>query len=190
MTPPITPGDIVGAGMVPLPAWRLLSLVDWLEEQLGMGNDLAGRVRARIAELRPLVSDAEFEDGVAVHGDASFANVLWHQGRLVALLDLEWARLGPPDLEFATIGGGDADIQVRGFTSAVSASELPLLTWLRDGYPELFERRHLTERVWLYDAGVLTYGSRIVATSTPVSFSVPDRDPAGIPSPCAGQAGV
>ena len=151
LTPPITPGDIVGAGMVPLPAWRLLSLVDWLEEQLGMGNDLAGRVRARIAELRPLVSDAEFEDGVAVHGDASFANVLWHQGRLVALLDLEWARLGPPDLEFATIGGGDADIQVRGFTSAVSASELPLLTWLRDGYPELFERRHLTERVWLYD---------------------------------------
>jgi thiamine kinase-like enzyme len=137
--------------MVPLPIWRLLPLLDWLDEQPGMNRDLAGRVRARIGELRPLVSDAEFEDGVVVHGDASFANVLWHRGRLVALLDLEWARLGPPDLEFATVNGDDADIHARGFSSAVSASDLPLLTWLRDGYHELFERRHLTERVWLYD---------------------------------------
>ena len=31
--------------------------------------------------------------------------------------------------------------------------------------------------------GVLTYGSRTVAVSTPVSLSVARRDPAGIPSP-------
>jgi Ser/Thr protein kinase RdoA (MazF antagonist) len=117
-------------------------LLDWLEERPGMDSDLAGRARMRIGELRPLVSDAEFEDGVVVHGDASFANVLWHLGRLVALLDLEWARLGPPDLELATIHGDDADIQAR---------EPPILTWLRAGYPELFDREHLTERVWLYD---------------------------------------
>jgi aminoglycoside phosphotransferase (APT) family kinase protein len=126
-------------------------LLGWLEEQPGVHSDLAGRARARIGELRPLVSDAEFEDGVVVHGDASFANVLWHRGHLVALLDLEWARLGPPDLEFATISGDDADIQARGSSRAVSASELPLLTWLRAGYPELFDREHLTARVWLYD---------------------------------------
>ena len=151
LTPPIAPDDIVEAGIVPLPISRLLPLMDWLEEQPGVDRDLAGRVRARVGELRPLVSDAEFEDGVVVHGDASFANVLWHQGRLAALLDLEWARLGPPDLEFATISGDDADIQARGVSRAVSASELPLLTWLRAGYPELFDREHLTERVWLYD---------------------------------------
>jgi aminoglycoside phosphotransferase (APT) family kinase protein len=151
LTPPITPGDIVGTGMVPLPIWRLLPLLGWLEQQPGMDRDLAGRVRARIGELQPVVSDAEFEDGVVVHGDASFANVLWHRGRLVALLDLEWARLGPADLEFATIGGDDADIPARGSSQAVSACELPLLTWLRAGYFELFDREHLTERVWLYD---------------------------------------
>jgi aminoglycoside phosphotransferase (APT) family kinase protein len=148
---PVTPEDIIGAGIVPLPISRLLLLLGWLEEQPGMDSDLAGRVRARIGELRPLVSDAEFEGGVVVHGDASFANVLWHRGRLAALLDLEWARLGPPDLEFATISGDDADIQARGVSGGVSASELPLFTWLRAGYPELFARRYLTERVWLYD---------------------------------------
>src|SRR5262249_54900556 len=68
-----------------------------------------------------------------------------------ALLDLEWARLGPPDLEFATISGDDADIRARGISCAVSASELPLLAWLRAGYPELFDRVLPTERVWRYD---------------------------------------
>ena len=91
LTPHITPEDIVEAGIVPLPVWRLLPLLGWLEEQPGVDSDLAGRMQARIGELRPLVSDAEFGDGVVVHGDASLANVLWHQGRLVALLDLEWA---------------------------------------------------------------------------------------------------
>jgi aminoglycoside phosphotransferase (APT) family kinase protein len=151
LTPPNTAGDSVGAGIVPLPISRLLPLLDWLDDQPGVHSALAGRVRARIGELGPLVSDAEFEDGAVLHGDASFANVLWHQGRLAALLDLEWARLGPPDLEFATISGDDAGIQARGSSRAVSASELPLLAWLRAGYPGLFDREHLTERVWLYD---------------------------------------
>ena len=34
---------------------------------------------------------------------------------------------------------------------AREASEVPVLVWLRAGYPELFDRPYLTERVWLYD---------------------------------------
>ena len=67
------------------------------------------------------------------------------------MLDLEWARLGPPDLGFATISGDDAGIHARGFRGGASASELPLLAWLRADYPKLFDREHLTERVWLSD---------------------------------------
>ena len=54
-------------------------------------------------------------------------------------------------VSISRIRGDDADIQARGVSSAVSASELPLFTWLRAGYPELFDREHLTERIWLYD---------------------------------------
>ncbi len=51
--------------------------------------------------------------GTVVRGDAHLANVLWHQGRLVALLDLEWARLGPPDLEFEAISRDDPDVHAQ-----------------------------------------------------------------------------
>jgi len=151
LAPPAVPDDIVGAGIVPLPIARLYPLLRWLEDQPGMESDLASRVRGRVEDLRPLVSEAEFEDGVVVHGDAHPANVLWHQGRLAALLDLEWARLGPADLEFATILADDPGTQPRELSSAAPASEIPVLGSLRAGYPELFEREHLTERAWLYD---------------------------------------
>lgn len=75
----------------------------------------------------------------------------WHQGRLVALLDLEWARLGPPDLEFEAISRDDPDVHAQVSPGAVAASQVPVLAWLRAGYPELLDREYLTERVWLYD---------------------------------------
>jgi aminoglycoside phosphotransferase (APT) family kinase protein len=146
-----TPGDIVGAGIMPLPISRLCSLLRWLEEQPDMDSDLVVRVRMRVEELRPLFSDADFEDGVVVHGDGHLANVLWHQGRLAALLDLEWARIGPPDLDFEAICRDDADIQAQVCPGTVAASDIAVLAWLQAGYPELFERENLTERVWLYD---------------------------------------
>jgi hygromycin-B 7''-O-kinase len=34
-----------------------------------------------------------------IHGDLTFENVLWHEGDVTALLDLEWARPAPADLD-------------------------------------------------------------------------------------------
>ena len=51
--------------------------------------------------------------GVAVHGDAHLANVLRHDGRLAALLDFEWARIGPPDLELEAACRDDPAIEAQ-----------------------------------------------------------------------------
>jgi hypothetical protein len=34
---------------------------------------------------------------------------------------------------------------------AVAAGDVPVLGWLRAGYPGLFEHENLTERLWLYE---------------------------------------
>lgn len=81
---------------------------------------------------------------MVIHGDASFGNVIVREGRVVALLDLEWARFGPPDLELL--------LPLRSL--AAGASARPDLTRagheaLRGAYPELFGRPDLERRLWL-----------------------------------------
>ena len=140
-----SPAEIAGSVLVPWPQDRLSPLLDWSEELLRGHADLHDALRRRSAELGPVAPEAEFERGTVVHGDAHTANVLCDGAEIVALLDFEWARLGPPDLELEAICRDDC-IDDRG----VLATEVFSLTSLRDSYPELFEREHLTERLWLY----------------------------------------
>jgi hypothetical protein len=70
---------------------------------------------------------------------------------LVALLDFEWARIGPSDLELEAACREDPIIEDAAESGPIAASEVPMLVWLRAGYPELFNREDLTERLWLYD---------------------------------------
>ena len=147
---PTTRDAIAGSAIVPLPMKRLAPLLDWMEVLPEVGRNLAGRVRKRIDDLQPKIFDTEFREGVVVHGDAHLANVLWHEGR-VTLLDFEWARLGPPDLELEAACRDNPDIERRAGPGPVAASGVPVLAWLRAGYPALFERTDLTERLWLYE---------------------------------------
>jgi aminoglycoside phosphotransferase (APT) family kinase protein len=105
----------------------------------------------RIDSLGSVVSASEFQDGLVVHGDAHFANALWFEGCLVALLDFEWARIGPSDLELEAACREDPIIEDAAESGPIRASEVPMLVWLREGYPDLFNREDLTERLWLYD---------------------------------------
>jgi aminoglycoside phosphotransferase (APT) family kinase protein len=143
--------SIVGASILPLPVTRLASLLEWIGEPPGMDSDLLARVQRRVNELTPVFADGELRDGVLVHCDAHFANVLWREGRMVALLDFEWARLGPADLEFEAACREDPQIAAGSALGPVLASESLMLTWLREGYPRLFEGENLTERLWLYE---------------------------------------
>jgi aminoglycoside phosphotransferase (APT) family kinase protein len=144
---------IVGSAIVPLPVARLFPLLDWIDQLPGMGAGLARRARRRLGELQSVISGREFADGVVVHGDAHLANVLWRHGRVVGLLDFEWARIGPPDLELEAACRDNPDIEAQARRGSCAADDVPVLTWLRAGYPELFQRESLTERLWLYELG-------------------------------------
>ena len=143
--------DVGGSAVVPLPVKRLAPLLDWMELLPGMDPKLARRVRARLDELAPAIEDSELTDGVVVHSDAHLANVLWHRGRLTALLDFEWARIGPPDLELEAFCRDDPVIGTGTRHESCYAAEVPMLTGLKAGYPDLFAHPDLTERLWLYE---------------------------------------
>ncbi|MGI9601878.1 MAG: phosphotransferase family protein [Acidimicrobiales bacterium] len=92
-----------------------------------------------------------------VHGDLTFENVLYHQGRIQAILDFEWARAAPPDL--------DLDVLLR-FVWFPKLHVAPdYVEQTTDGmyrmlprqieavYPELFAPAALLDRLLVYSIG-------------------------------------
>ena len=76
------------------------------------------------------------------HSDAHLGNALWKDGRLTALLDFEWVRLGPPDLEIEPYLRSDA-------TGLSDIERREVLGWLAETYPAMFAVPHLVRRLWL-----------------------------------------
>ena len=89
-----------------------------------------------------------------IHGDLTFENVLWHEGEVTALLDVEWARPGPLDLDLDIILRCCAFPQLHvaeAFESRTHRhdyAEVPW--WLADDYPALFDFPGLLDRLRIY----------------------------------------
>jgi hypothetical protein len=127
---------------------------------------LIDAVADRLIELRPLDPFSSGEATVVVHGDAHLDNILWHDGRLVALLDFEWARWGPPDLE------------LQPFCRWQGPSQLlapQAVAWLTESYPGLMTHPRWIERVWLYDLAE-TFRSLLI-WGPPARGSLPEFHP-------------
>ena len=129
---------------------------------------LAGLERARHLPYvdRGLIAEAEgfvralrwvldpFEASTLIHGDLHFQNVLWDGEHVSALLDLEFARPAPPDL--------DLDVFLRFCcypflfvpesreAEAVASAYEDVPFWFRDAYPSLFANERLFDRLRLY----------------------------------------
>lgn len=105
-----------------------------------------------IARCAPLVADSS--QWVLVHGDLHFENVLWSDGRITAVLDFEFARRAPCDLDLATLLRFCARPTLHvaddyaAVTHAVDYRHVP--GWLWEVYPELFAAPNLRERLALY----------------------------------------
>jgi hypothetical protein len=134
---------IVAADLVPVPLRRVFTLVEPLKTLPHVDHGLVHAAVERIQELSAY-APALSEYCQVIHGDAGSANVLVDEGRVTAVMDFEFARLAPPDLELISF--------VRGLDAQriVERSAPPILTWLADAYPKLFAHPQLGKRLWLY----------------------------------------
>ena len=95
-----------------------------------------------------------FDTPTFVHGDLHFENLLWDGSRITALLDLEWARAAPPDLEldvllrFCAYPFLHVPEDYEHLTRAEDYEQVPW--WLAEDYPALFEQPRALERVRMY----------------------------------------
>lgn len=114
----------------------------------GVVDDTEAFVRSLRSVLDPFVAPT------LIHGDLHFQNVLWDDDHVSALLDLEFARPAPPDLDLDVFlrfccypflfvpESREADAQASQY------EDVPF--WFRDAYPELFASPKLFDRLRLF----------------------------------------
>jgi hygromycin-B 7''-O-kinase len=111
-------------------------------------RDAAHLVESTADALEP------FDIGTIVHGDLTFENVLWDGDRITAILDFEYARPGPPDLDldvllrFAALPHMHVAADYEADTHARDYADVPW--WLGEDYPELFAHPQQFDRMRIY----------------------------------------
>jgi Ser/Thr protein kinase RdoA (MazF antagonist) len=139
----------------PLPLLGIFGALDRLRTRRGID---AGLLRA-CEELLVATGDAvvDRQPHGLVHGDLSFENVLWDGSELTGLLDFEWSRTAPADLDldvllrFCAHPGAHLPSRRQDELCAADLEELP--GWLRAAYPALFAHPRLLDRLRIYDLG-------------------------------------
>lgn len=151
---------VVGATLNPLPVGRALALAEHARTLPHVDPAVLDAAMERLRDLARCDPFADPAEPVVVHGDAHMANLLWRDGRITAVLDLEWARLGPPDLELEPFLRA-VDWSGQEPESMPASQMASLLGWLCADYPHLFASPQLLERLWLYQ---LAYTVREICT--------------------------
>lgn len=109
-------------------------------------------------------SDASF----LIHGDLTFENILWDGRSITGLLDFEWARAAPIDLDldvllrFCAFPYAHVAPDYEDRTLTADYAEVP--SWMAEFEPELFGHPQLAERLVLYS---LAFDLKELAASPP-----------------------
>jgi len=153
---------MVGADLNPLPVDRALRLVETATQLENVDRRSVVQLGEEIERRRSVDPLRNPSDGVVVHGDVHLDNVIWDGERLVALIDHEWARLGPPDLELQPLRPADD-------TTALIRSVI-------DAYPGIAAHPQFVERLWLYDLSA-TLRDLLVKAPLPATDHLPPWHP-------------
>lgn len=155
----LPPADLValleGAGSDQPPAQRqlvvddipaLLSIADAATRLAFVDDRLVARAVERVLALAPALATAPLSS--VVHGDVASGNVMIADGRITAIIDFEWTRMGSPELDFVT----------QSFLAEQFPMLRPSLGWLAADYPSLVSHDGFEERLWLYHLAFILRG--------------------------------
>jgi aminoglycoside phosphotransferase (APT) family kinase protein len=146
-----------GAELVLLPPSSALGLIP-VARQLPFVDH--GVLEAAVARVNELGEPRDADGEVLLHGDFYLSNVLIHGEHAGALIDFEFSRMGPRDLELISV------VRALDMETRLGVPRPPLLAWLAEDYPELFAGADLERRLWLYG---------IAYTIRQIIFWPPDR---------------
>jgi Ser/Thr protein kinase RdoA (MazF antagonist) len=145
-----------GSELVLMPPSAVLGLIPLARQLPFVDHGVLDAAAERLAELGDLTTDG----AVLLHGDFYLGNVLIQGDHPSALIDLEFARMGPRDLELISV------VRALDAETRLGIQRPPLLAWLAEDYPELFGAADLHRRLWQY---ALAY------TIRQIIFWPPDR---------------
>ncbi len=135
-----------------LPPARTLELVDRARTLPHVDRRLLDDVEELVRRAAPALGPDD--DRYLVHGDLHFENVLWDGRDVTAVLDFEWARTGPPDLDLEVIlrfcFEPALHVAADYARDALREEYRQVPTWLRAAYPALFEHPRLGDRLALF----------------------------------------
>jgi aminoglycoside phosphotransferase (APT) family kinase protein len=134
------------------PALPLLWALDRVRHLAHVDRALVDALVQVVCEHAPALSP--FHDRTLVHGDLTFENVLWDGKRITAMLDFEWARGAPRDVDL------DVFLRMCAYPFLHVAADYEHITrtedyvdaprWLAEEYPELFAVPRLHARLLVY----------------------------------------
>jgi aminoglycoside phosphotransferase (APT) family kinase protein len=147
------PVRIAASTLTPLAAPQLHRLIKHARGRQYVDEAVLDRIADRIATAARVPIDRSTD--VLLHADCTPANVLIQDGRIIALLDFEWARLGPRDIDL-TLPSFWAWADGQTVDGGHPADGRPaIVPWLTEAYPALATT---PERHWLYRAGFALRG--------------------------------
>lgn len=124
----------------PDPAFHVVGLIEKAAELSHVPPPLIERLIHLAERAGPHVDP--WPTAAMVHGDLHFENVMWDDG-ITALLDFEWSRPGPRDLDLDVLGRfcsePEAHVAADYHDEAVHSDYDKVLAWVADDYPELID---------------------------------------------------
>ena len=146
-------------------------LLAGLERARGLANVGTGLVDLLIDIVRSTQSLIQpFDVPTLIHGDLTFENVLWDGDTIAGLIDFEWSRPAPPDLELDVLLRFCAYPELHvadDYVEETAKQNYRVVPhWMRDHYIDLFTTRHALERLRLY---AIAFEVRQVLTSPPTA---------------------